>query len=99
MEIDIKLLGTWNIDPKDSESLKQMGKVTMTFQEDNILKYIVQDKGTIQISSLTYWIEKGFIKTIQLPSKDEESTAYVLENTQVLLLTKDKLTSKFLKSE
>ena len=94
-QIDKQLVGYWAIDLTDTESIKQMGKVSLTFQEDNILKYIVEDKGTIQISSLTYWIQDGSIMTVQPPSKDIEITKYLLESNDSLILMKDRSKTRF----
>jgi len=99
MNIDPQLLGTWIIEPGDLVSVNQMGQVSMTFQPDHILKYIVQDRGTIVISHLTYWIDQDKIVTNQPPSVEYEYTTYVIEHNQQLILTKDKIRSRFIKNE
>jgi len=93
--IDPQLIGEWTIDPTDTASLEQIGKVRMIFASNNVLRYITEEKSKIQILNLTYWVEGEFIVTLQLTNLKTEKTKYTFVGS-TLILHYDELKSRFL---
>lgn len=92
-----KLIGRWHIDKEDRNALKQMGNVTVVFDSDKLMRYITFEKGSIQITSLEYRIEKDVIISSISPGSTEEHTKFNFDNDNTIILESDGLKSKFIR--
>lgn len=94
-----QLLGSWIIDQADVITLKQMGDVTIVFDTENKMRYIVKEKGSINITSLTYRIENDLIISVLPPGNQEERTRFVFKEENILILESKGLKSIFHRSK
>lgn len=68
--------GSWTTDPADPETIRRLGRVTMTFDKDG-LTYVVHGNESDQVILLTYRIEGDLLVTDQPSSPREERTRFI----------------------
>ena len=71
-----ELIGTWMSDPEDEEGIREFGRVTLEFEEDGQLTYVVHAPGKDQKMFLRFRVEDGLLVTDQPSAPREERTAY-----------------------
>jgi uncharacterized protein YndB with AHSA1/START domain len=80
------LIGTWWIDPEDSEALRNMGKVSMTFGNDGQLTYTVHKPDREERILLTFRVDGDWLVTDQSSSPKEERTRFEFTPDGLLVL-------------
>ena len=73
------LIGLWRIDPDDRDALAIYGNVTMKFDRENRLRYMIHKPGKAEVIFLTYRIEGCWLVTDQPSSPREERTAFYID--------------------
>lgn len=81
-----KLVGTWESDPTDTTGVQSYGKVTLKFEADETLLYIIHEPGCDQVMRLKFRVEPGVIITDQPSQPRPETTAYELTSDGKLIL-------------
>jgi hypothetical protein len=83
---EISLIGTWKSDTNASTGAGSYGDVTLKFNADGTLLYIIREQDRDRIMRLTYHIEPGFIVTDQPSEPRPGRTEYQLGEDGVLVL-------------
>ena len=78
------LVGTWRT--HDKAALRACGNVTLKFESDGTLRYMVHGIGRDEVILLTYRVESGFIITNQPSHPRPERTAYEITADGKLVL-------------
>ena len=94
-----RLVGVWESDPKDTDSIKRYDAVTMMFTNDGHLTYTIHAAAKDQIILLTYKVEGHEIVTDQPSAPRIERTRYELVNKNRLVLYYGDHTSRFVRSQ
>ena len=81
-----QLLGTWHSDPTDVAGTPSFGDVTLKFEEDGTLLYVVHENDRDQIMRLMFRVEPGFIVTDQPSHPRVEKTAYEFTTDGIFIL-------------
>jgi hypothetical protein len=81
-----KLIGRWTTDPNDKASLRESGRVSLVFENDGKLTYIIHGEKKDEVMALTYRVEGGMVITDQPSAPREEHTAFTLTPDGKLVL-------------
>ena len=73
-----KLIGRWTTDPNDNDLLGESGRVSLVFENDGKLTYIIHGEKKDEVIALTYRVEGGVVITDQPSAPREERTAFTL---------------------
>jgi len=69
--IDARLVGIWETDINDVETVRNHGNVRMTFTKDGKLTYEILSESRIQIMNLVFYTDKGIIISNQ-PNRNQK---------------------------
>jgi len=94
-----RFLGTWKVDENDPVSVKNYGDVTMTFEAEGTLKYVVNNGKEQQIMLLTYEVQDDKLITDQPSSPQKETTRFEFISDDKLKLFFDGVESNFIRSK
>lgn len=98
-ELGGQLIGRWITDPDDEEALKTYGQVTLVFEANGSLRYIVRGEKKDEIMLLKYRIENGNLITDQLSTPREEHTPFTLAPDGKLVLQYGQVQSRYVREE
>ena len=96
-ELDKRLEGIWRSDLDDKNTKESMGGVLMTFTNNGKLTYEIKDGLTLQTIKMTLRTVGNVIYSNQPSNPREESTEYLIENDNILILKHEGLSTRFLK--
>ncbi|WP_380872455.1 hypothetical protein ACFB49_33910 [Sphingomonas sp. DBB INV C78] len=91
------LLGRWTIDPSHLETQQNLGNVSMEFDADGNLIYIIKSSGKNEAILMTYRLDGASIITDQPSHPGPQRTAYSLSDDGVLTLAFGGETSRFVR--
>ena len=84
-----KVIGSWRTDPNDVWSLREYGDVTLRFESNGVLVYIVHLHNKDQILQLTYSVEGSALVTDQPSSPRKERTEFFFTSDDRLALANE----------
>ncbi len=96
-ERDPRLLGTWQTDPGDSESLRRFGRVTQIFRPDGTMAYVVHEGGNDRAMLLVYRTEGSTLITDQPTFPREDRARYQIEGDLLLVTSVEGGTSRYVR--
>ncbi len=85
-QIDSRILGVWETDPDDAQTLRNFGKNRMTFSSDGRLVYDAFVGIKIQRMNLVFYTENGWIISNQPSHPREERTKYYFDGASKLIV-------------
>lgn len=98
-EHDIRALcGRWTTDPEDEVSLRESGQVSLVFDPDGKLTYIMHGGGKEEIVNLIYRVEGEMIVTDQPSAPREERTRFTLTSEGKLILEFGGVESRYVRA-
>ncbi len=80
------LYGRWMTDPEDEISLRESGRVSLVFEADGKLTYIIHGANKDEIMNLIYHVEDEMIVTDQPSARGEARTRFRLTPQGKLIL-------------
>ena len=82
---DDRLLGRWIVDPSDNAALAALGQVSLEFDDQGNLNYIIVSEEKSQVVLLTYRVDGTTIITDQPSHSSEQRTIYVIDGDRLTL--------------
>ncbi|WP_419803437.1 hypothetical protein [Mucilaginibacter sp.] len=83
---DKNLEGVWISDIKDEATISNIGNVLMTFTNNGKLIYEIMDGDKLQRINMVYWTSGDTLYSDQPSSPKQESTKYMFDNEDTLVL-------------
>lgn len=85
-KIDEKIIGVWKGNLIDSDSKKNIEKLTMEFVSDGKLIYKVGEGSSQNTIKMDYWTEDNILFSKEIDSKEKEDKAtYRFDNDKLIL--------------
>ena len=91
------IIGKWELDPKDTKSLQEYGKVNMEFKTNGELIYKIDFEKKEQIIFMTYEINEKTLITNQPTFLQKEETEYSILQDGILVLNFGGIASRYIK--
>ena len=98
-EIDLNLVGKWNSDKIDIETMNSVGDVTMLFDEKGNLTYQINLPDKKQIMYLIYWVKDDILFSDQPSAPQVNQTRFSIVNSEILLLEFEGVKTRFIKEK
>ncbi len=92
-----QILGKWNIDAADTNSIKVFGNISMEFKANGELVYTIHLENTVQSILMIYEIHGDILITDQPSNPRKEQTKFLITKNDKLELFFEGLKSTFFK--